>query len=219
MSTSASAARPHPPASDRAYDRIKRDIFDGRHPGGTLLTEGELAESLGVSRTPVREALLRLAAEGLLRLYPKKGALVVPVSAEEGRELLEARTVIEAWAADAAWPFRVALAERLRTHLGAMRAARRAADIAAFAEQDRLFHEAVVQAGGNAILLRTYRGLRDRQLCLLAADLRMSSARMDTSLRAHEALVHELETGTRAGFRRACIEHIELAAAALAGRR
>ena len=70
-----------PSASARVYDRVKRDILDGHHPGGTFVTEGELAVATGVSRTPVREALLRLETEGLVRLYPKKGALVVPVTA------------------------------------------------------------------------------------------------------------------------------------------
>jgi DNA-binding GntR family transcriptional regulator len=100
-----------------------------------------------------------------------------------------------------------------------MRTARQHGDILGFAEQDRLFHEAVVAAGGNAILLRTYRGLRDRQLCLLAADLRMSQARMDASLAAHETLVREVDTGTPDSFRRACLEHIEVASAALRGPR
>jgi DNA-binding GntR family transcriptional regulator len=215
------AAHPahQPAASERVYEHVKHGILDGHHPGGTLLTEGELAEAVGVSRTPVREALLRLAAEGLVRLYPKKGALVVPVTLDEGRELLEARSVIESWAAQACWPRRTEVHERLLTHLEGMRTARQHGDILGFAEQDRLFHEAVVAAGGNAILLRTYRGLRDRQLCLLAADLRMSQARMDASLAAHETLVRELATGTPDSFRHACLAHIEGAAAALRGPR
>ncbi|HRW17977.1 MAG TPA: GntR family transcriptional regulator [Dermatophilaceae bacterium] len=206
-----------PPASARVYESIKRGILDGTHPCGALLTEGELADATGVSRTPVREALLRLETEGLVKLYPKKGALVVPVSVEEGRELLEARAVIEDWAAYAAWPARAALADTLRGHLDDMRTARRAADIAAFTEADRHFHEAIVEAGGNAILLRTYRTLRDRQLVLMAADLRMPGSRMDASLRAHEHLLHELEAGTRTTFREASRAHLHAAGARLRG--
>ncbi|RSS85248.1 GntR family transcriptional regulator, partial [Streptomyces sp. WAC05292] len=70
-------------AADRVYRHVKEHVLDRRYEGGTLLTEGGLATAVGVSRTPVREALLRLQAEGLLRLYPKKGALVLPVSAQE----------------------------------------------------------------------------------------------------------------------------------------
>ncbi len=210
-------ATAHPSASARVYETVKHGILDGTFAGGTLLVEGEIAESVGVSRTPVREALLRLEAEGMLRLYPKKGALVVPVSVEEGRELLEAREVIESWAAYAAWPAREHLAPVLREHLDAMGAARIERDIPGFTEADRQFHEAIVAAGGNAILLRTYRGLRDRQLCLMAADLRMSATRMDASVRAHEALLHELERGTRSSFRKACHEHLEAAGTILRG--
>ncbi len=82
----------------------------------------------------------------------------------------------------------------------------------AFAEADRRFHEAIVAAAGNTLLLRTYRGLRDRQLCLMAADLRMSTGRMDLSIREHEHLLRELTTGTRAGFVRLTRGHLQGAA-------
>ena len=70
-------------ASERAYRHVKDRILDGSLPGGELISEGEIAEALGMSRTPVRAAFGQLEAEGLLRLYPKRGALVVPVSASE----------------------------------------------------------------------------------------------------------------------------------------
>ena len=57
-----------PSASARVYDRVKTDILSGQLPGGGFVTEGELATRTGVSRTPVREALLRLESEGLVRL-------------------------------------------------------------------------------------------------------------------------------------------------------
>ena len=78
------AERP-PAAKDRAYAYVKERILEGAYPGGELLSEGEVAEALEVSRTPVREAFLLLEAEGLMRLYPKRGALVVPVSPGEDR--------------------------------------------------------------------------------------------------------------------------------------
>ena len=82
-------------AKDRAYAHVKERILEGIYPGGELLSEGEVAAQLDMSRTPVREAFLLLEAEGLMRLYPKRGALVVPVSAEEINEVLETRLVIE----------------------------------------------------------------------------------------------------------------------------
>src|SRR5680860_948417 len=83
-----------PSASARAYAHVKGGILDGTNAGGQFFTEGEVAEAIGVSRTPVREALLRLEVEGLVRLYPKKGAMVVPVSAQEAQDVVEARAAV-----------------------------------------------------------------------------------------------------------------------------
>ncbi len=208
-----------PSASTRVYAELKRDILGGAHPGGTFIIEGEIAEATGVSRTPVREALLRLEGEGLVRLYPKKGALVVPVSADEAHDVLEARIVIEEWAAAAMWPRRREVVPELETLLAEMRSARRAGDVAAFVEHDRRFHEVIVAAAGNGVLTRTYCGLRDRQLTIVATQMRMSAARLDTALHEHLALLGLLRDGTRAAFVRATREHVEGAVAALRGQR
>ncbi|MCZ0973663.1 GntR family transcriptional regulator [Streptomyces albulus] len=74
---------------------------DGRYPGGELLSERAVATELGLSNTPVREAFLRLQAEGFLRLYPKRGALVVPVTPGEAHAVLQARLLMELFALDA----------------------------------------------------------------------------------------------------------------------
>jgi DNA-binding GntR family transcriptional regulator len=89
------AAGKVPPAAERVYAYVKKGVLDRSYEGGTLLTEGDLAGAVGVSRTPVREALLRLEAEGLLKLYPKKGALVLPVSAQEITDVVETRLLVE----------------------------------------------------------------------------------------------------------------------------
>jgi len=84
-----------PSAADRAYAHIKKRLLDGRFAGGTLLSENDLAKRLSMSRTPVRQAFLQLEAEGLLELYPRRGALVVPISPSEAEDVLEARLLIE----------------------------------------------------------------------------------------------------------------------------
>ena len=88
-------------AKDRALDYVKSQVLTGAFPGGELISEGEVATALGMSRTPVREAFLQLEAAGLLRLYPKRGALVVPVSPDEVRAVLDARLLMEDFAAGA----------------------------------------------------------------------------------------------------------------------
>ena len=88
-------------AKDRVYAFVKERVLAGAYPGGELLSEGEVAEALKVSRTPVREAFLLLEAEGLMRLYPKRGALVVPVSPDEVRDVVETRRLVERHCAEA----------------------------------------------------------------------------------------------------------------------
>src|SRR5262245_5406294 len=91
------------PAATRVYQHVKRAILEQIHAGGALLTEVEIATAVGVSRTPVREALLRLQSEGLVTLYPKRGALVLPISAAEIEDVIEARQLVEVHAAARAW--------------------------------------------------------------------------------------------------------------------
>jgi DNA-binding GntR family transcriptional regulator len=200
-----------PSAATRAYDHLKRAILEGTHPGGTLLTEGDVAERLGVSRTPVREALLRLESEGLVRLYPKKGALVVPVSAQEAHDVVEARALIEEWAAERAWPRRAEIAPELELLLEEMRRARRVDAFLDFTTADRAFHERVVAAAGNELLTRSYRGLRERQLCISTAVMRMSRARMDAALDGHEQLLAALRGEDKARFLTLTLAHLDVA--------
>ena len=82
-------------AADRVYDEVKEQILTNAIAGGELISEGEVAQRFEVSRTPVREAFLRLQAEGWMRLYPKRGALVVPISERDARDVLDARQLLE----------------------------------------------------------------------------------------------------------------------------
>lgn len=206
-------------AADRVYAHVKQDILDGALPGGVFVTEGGLAAETGVSRTPVREALLRLEGEGLVRLYPKKGALVAPPTADEARDVLEARLVIEEWAARTMWPHREAIVPDLEAELEAMRATQQSGDITRLVEHDRRFHEILVAAAGNAVLTRTYQGLRDRQLTIVAAQMRRSGERIASAVHGHTELLSLLRTGTVEAFVRATRRHVEDALAHQAGSR
>ncbi len=107
-----------PSATERAYEYAKAQIISCAFPPGELITEGQVSEALEVSRTPVREAFMLLAAEGFLRLYPKRGALVVPVTWVEVDEVLEARRLVERWAVEQLIAMRPAgLESRLRAAL------------------------------------------------------------------------------------------------------
>lgn len=210
---------PSPSAADRVYVQVKSDILTGALPGGSFVTEGGLAEAASVSRTPVREALLRLESDGLVRLYPKKGALVVPPSVDEAREVLEARVVIEEWAARAVWPRRAELVPALAAELKGMRSTRTSGDLERLVEHDRRFHEILVAAAGNAILTRTYQGLRDRQLTIAAAQFRRDRERIDLAVAGHTRLLDILRSGTVEELVEETHTHVHTALAALQGTR
>jgi len=184
-----------PPAADRVYAHVKQGVLDRRYQGGTLLTEGELAEAVGVSRTPVREALLRLEVEGLIKLYPKKGALVLPVSAQEIADVVETRLLVEEHAARKAVPAPAALIARLEELVERQREQTAAGDLAAAAVTDRCFHAEIVRSGGNEILSRLYDQLRDRQLRMGVAVLHSHPDRIAKSLAEHEELLRALRSG------------------------
>jgi len=205
------------PAAERVYAYVKAAILDRVYPGNELLTEGELATAVGVSRTPVREALLRLEESGLVKLYPKKGALVLPVLAQEVNDVLEARELIETHAAAKVWPRRRQLAEKLVPLVQEMRDHRKAGDAKSFLVADRLFHEAIVGAAGNEILAKLYNSLRDRQVRMGVPGIEMQPARMDKSIAAHQEMIDALSGNSAKRFRELVIDHIHVAATDLRG--
>ncbi|WP_445524702.1 GntR family transcriptional regulator [Streptomyces cyslabdanicus] len=190
-----SLAVKQPPAADRVYAHVKQAVLDRSYEGGTLLTEGELAEAVGVSRTPVREALLRLEVEGLIKLYPKKGALVLPVSAQEIADVVETRQLVEVHAARKAVPARPGLIERLEELLRKQKKQAAAGDFAAAAVTDRCFHAEIVRSGGNEILSRLYDQLRDRQLRMGVAVMHSHPDRLAKTLAEHEQILDALRSG------------------------
>lgn len=80
---------------NRAYEMIKKRVITCEYPPDTLLNEAQLAESLGFSRTPTREAIIQLESEGFLRVIPKKGILVTPITPSEIYQIFEVRSRIE----------------------------------------------------------------------------------------------------------------------------
>ncbi|WP_067274246.1 GntR family transcriptional regulator [Streptomyces jeddahensis] len=192
---SAPASAKQPPAADRVYHHVKRSVLERVYEGGTLLTEGELAEAVGVSRTPVREALLRLEVEGLIKLYPKKGALVLPVSAQEIADVVETRLLVEEHAARKAVPASPQLIARLEELLEKQKEQAAAGDLAEAAITDRCFHAEIVRSGGNEILSRLYDQLRDRQLRMGVAVLHSHPDRIAKTLVEHQEILDALRSG------------------------
>lgn len=203
------ASRPRP-ASERVYEWVKERILDGRLPGGQLLSEGEAAEALSLSRTPVREAFLRLEVEGLLRLYPKRGALVVPVSPDEVGEVTEARILLESHAAERVVERGIAadVAGRMRAVLARQRDVDTPDETARFSALDRQFHATLVEAADNSLISHFYSGLHDRQVRMATSALQRVPGRRAAILDEHEELCTLLEHGDAEGFRHRLAAHI-----------
>lgn len=191
----AKPAGKQPPAAERVYTHIKEAVLDRRYEGGTLLTEGDLAEVVGVSRTPVREALLRLEVEGLIKLYPKKGALVLAVSAQEISDVVETRLLVEEFAARKAVPASAKLIARLEELLEEQRRQVQAGDLAAVSVADRCFHAEIVRHAGNDILSRLYDQLRDRQLRMGVAVMEAHPGRIAANIAEHGELLEAIRAG------------------------
>jgi DNA-binding GntR family transcriptional regulator len=143
-------------AVDRAYEVIREGILTGEHEQGARLREEELADAIGVSRTPVREALRRLTADGLVELGNNRGAQVVSYTDEDLAEIFELRALLESHAHGlAAELIDAAAIEHLRElaeameELGEQQTARSRDRIA---ELNREFHATIVHAAGSTRL-------------------------------------------------------------------
>ncbi|WP_090479865.1 GntR family transcriptional regulator [Nakamurella panacisegetis] len=186
-------ATPPPSAAERVYRHVRDGILTRRFADNDLLAEGHIADETGVSRTPVREALLRLEAEGMVRLLPKRGALVLPVSAQEWRDVLATRELVETHCVRRVIESGQAprLTASLTRALEELRAADRAGDVAAYVGADRDFHAAIVAAAGNSILVRLYGSLRDRQMRMGAANLFTEGGLVDAGRVARTVADHQ----------------------------
>ena len=151
--------------ADRVYAALRERILAGDIPHHARLHQEQLSGELGVSRTPLREALGRLAADGLVELLPQRGARVADITAADMETSYGARLVIEPAAAALAAKRRPseAIAE-MRRAIAEHRAEQ--ADVQAVFAANRDFHLAVVAASGNPFLLRFAEQLWVRRLGL-----------------------------------------------------
>jgi len=177
------------PASNRVYTWTKERIVDGTLAAGTMISEGEISEALDVSRTPVRE--------GILDLFPKRGALVAPVTVADMRNVMEARLLIEPWAAGVAAGLanRQELVTRLTQLVSEMSAAQLPEEALQYRETDRLFHKAIVAATDNTLIEAFYQSLRDRQLRMGFAALGHAEGRVEHSHSEHRAIARAIAAG------------------------
>ena len=187
-----------------AYRAIKDYILDGRLDENTRLTEEFLSQRLGISKSPVREALTRLESERLIQIEPRRGAYLRKFSIKEIGDLYDLREALEVYAVGKAKLSPALLAglrecvERSRKHLEAN-------DKRRYIEEDVDFHASLTAASGNELLTEILRNVQ-HQVWLFRRktyDLSRSKA-TDT----HAAIVQALEQGDKGRAQRLMREHI-----------
>ncbi|HRC36864.1 MAG: GntR family transcriptional regulator [Rubrivivax sp.] len=197
---------------DEAYEQIRRRILDNAWPPGHRALEQEVALALGMSRTPVREALLRLQGEGLVEVIPRHGMRVLPVSPNDMREIYQILTALECMAAEL-------LARRLPSDkeleplvadTKAMDKALKADDLGAWAAADERFHAHLVDLAGNRQLQATVLNYWDRAHRARMFTLRLRPKPV-SSTQEHMLMVERLRAGDPEGAARVTRAHRERA--------
>jgi len=185
---------------ESAYRTIRARILDNVWPPGHHALEQALALELGMSRTPVREALIRLANEGLVEVIPRHGMRVLPVSADDMREIYEVLTALESMAAELVVRRQPGPAE-LKPLVDASRDMARAVkadDLDAWAVADERFHTHLVQLSGNRLLIEAVQNCWDRAHRARMVTLRMRP-RPTHSTREHMEVVERIRAGDARG--------------------
>lgn len=201
-----------------AYTQLKDEILSNRMPPGFQAPEPEIALRLGMSRTPVREALIRLEAEGLVELAPRRGARVLPIRAEDMQEIYEILTALESDAA-AALARRMLDADALAPLSAAtkdMEEALEREDRDAWAEADDRFHRTLLELHGNRRLRSFVQSISDQAHRARIATLRLRDM-PKRSTEDHRDILEALLAGNEDGARKACRAHRRRAAVELVG--
>lgn len=204
-----------PSQPEVAYQWMKSYIAAIPRDEETFLNEAVLAKSTGTSRTPVREALLRLEAEGFVKRIPHKGAYVPPISDPDVRAILQARSVVEKWAVlmlDSMQDHQIEAFQRI---IDQQREARD--DPARFIELDTEFHTLMVRAGANPILADFYASLRQRQLRIGVRAVTQGIDRAGDVLREHQLIVDALRSRSIEAAHAAIDAHLDSTRQAVIG--
>ncbi|MFV0533477.1 MAG: GntR family transcriptional regulator [Cumulibacter sp.] len=185
-----------------------RQIVERRFEAGDLLSEGALADSLGVSRTPAREAMLQLESWQLVRLVPKKGAIVTSVTSEQRRDLLAVRALFETNAIATIGQDTATLVADLRVIVEMQRNALAERDILQFASTDYAMHARIIRGGGNSIVDEVLAGLGPRLARLTYQAILDQVGSLEKIFAEHEQLVDLASAGDAAKFDSLVRRHI-----------
>jgi DNA-binding GntR family transcriptional regulator len=195
---------------EQVVEHLREEILSNRLEPGSELNEVALANLLGVSRGPIREALGGLAAEGLVTINPRRGAIVTKLTKQEFMDAYQVREALETLATRVAVP-RLTDEEKADLHRMSddMRRLADADDANAFFEINRRFHEKLVAASGNRRLFDMHQQLLGQMGRLLRKSAELRGG-LGESAAAHERILEAVDAGDAERAARLMAEHIEV---------
>lgn len=197
------------PLRELVLEAIREAIINGNLKPRERLMEIQLAEELGVSRTPIREALRKLELEGFIVMVPRKGAYVADISIKDIADVFEIRTALEGLAAAlAAERITEEELENMERCLVEKGEAIAMADIDKLVETDTKFHEAIYRASRNERLWTILNNLREQFQRLRTTSLSVPG-RMQQSLKEHREIVEAIQSRDVQQARQMAQDHIE----------
>lgn len=193
-------------ASQHAYERLRSGILMGEFVPGAFIEESVACAATGVSRTPVREALARLGAEGFLELHPRRGAMVKPISTDELFDLYDVRLMLETHAVRRICRDKRPVPESL-DEMCDIHDEIEEGNHLAFADLNHRFHETIVAASGNKVLLQVFQNLRANltRVAMLSFQLGVPKLREGAM---HRALVKALRAHDEAAAMEVTERHL-----------
>ncbi len=193
---------------DMAVERIRAAIIDGRLGFGEQVSEIGLANTFGISKTPVREALLRLKLEGLVDIHPQRGSFVFSLSGQQVHELMQFRELIESAAlGEAIREDRAMLSRLLEDNLAAMARCEAEGRMDLIPGLDSDFHDSILKACSNPYLRAAY-GLIGYRFQALRSRLPVQNKKVDDCQQSHGAILEAVCAGTTARAQKLLKEHI-----------
>ena len=189
-------------------NRLRQRIIEGELDPGTKLNERELSEVMNVSRTPLREAVKMLAAEGLVELLPNRGAVVARLSEQDVLDTFEVIAGLEGLSGELA-AARITAEEltEIRALQYEMRAAHARRDLPAYYGLNARIHELINAAARNPVLTQTWRNVNAR-LQVMRFRSNLDGTKWDQALEEHERMVEMLAERDAAGLRKLLIGHL-----------
>jgi DNA-binding GntR family transcriptional regulator len=208
--TSAAPKEHRSTAVETVISAITEGVKEGRYAPGQRLVEADLTAELGISRGPLREALGRLAAEGVLEIEPYRGAVVRKLGREDVQDLFQVREVLEGEAARLA-ASRIDEAdnrERLEREIALVDGFRARGDTLAYMDENARFHELIVELSGSGLLARLIPQLQVHAFRLLFRRLALEDTAMDNSIREHDEVTNAILAGNAKAAERAMRVHV-----------